>query len=66
MCRVHSAAERSEKYMSGESTEKLFKFVFFLAAIVFLVLVIGIFLLIIKFLLNFFPEINILGVMMTN
>jgi hypothetical protein len=52
--------------MSNESTEKLFKFVFFLAVIVFLVLIIGIFLLIIKFLLNFIPEINILGIVMTN
>jgi ABC-type phosphate transport system permease subunit len=66
MCRIRSAAERSEKHMSNASTESLFKFVFFLAVIVFLVLIIGIFLLIIKFLLNFFPEINILGVMMTN
>jgi hypothetical protein len=52
--------------MSNESSEKMFKFIFFLAIIVFLVLVIGIFLLIIKFLLNFFPEIKILGVLMTN
>jgi hypothetical protein len=52
--------------MSGESAEKMFKFVFFLAVIVFLVLIIGIFLLVVKFLLNFFPEINILGVVMTN
>jgi hypothetical protein len=52
--------------MSNESTEKIFKFVFFLAVLVFLVLVIGIFLLIIKFLLNFFPEINILGITMVN
>jgi len=52
--------------MSNASTESIFKFVFFLAVIVFLVLIIGIFLLIIKFLLNFFPDINILGVVMTN
>jgi ABC-type phosphate transport system permease subunit len=52
--------------MSNESTEKIFKFVFFLAVIVFLVLIVGIFLLIIKFMLNFFPAIHILGVTMTN
>jgi|WetSurMetagenome_2_1015567.scaffolds.fasta_scaffold02348_12 hypothetical protein len=52
--------------MSNESTEKIFKFVFFLAVLVFLVLIIGIFLLIIKFSLNFIPSISILGVTMTN
>jgi ABC-type phosphate transport system permease subunit len=52
--------------MSNESTEKIFKFVFFLAVIVFLILVIGIFLLLVKFSLNFVPAINILGVNMTN
>ncbi|MDD5527747.1 MAG: hypothetical protein PHO56_02100 [Patescibacteria group bacterium] len=52
--------------MSNESTEKIFKFVFFLAVIVFLILVIGIFLLLVKFSLNFTPVIHILGVTMTN
>jgi hypothetical protein len=52
--------------MSNDSTEKVFKFVFFLAVLVFLVLVVGIFLLVIKFLLNFVPEISILGVKMMN
>jgi hypothetical protein len=52
--------------MSNETTEKIFKFVFFLAILVFLILVIGIFLLIVKFSLNFTPEIHILGITMTN
>jgi ABC-type phosphate transport system permease subunit len=66
MCRIRSAAERSEKHMSNETTEKIFKFVFFLAILIFLVLIIGIFLLLIKFSLNFTPVIKILGVTMTN
>jgi hypothetical protein len=52
--------------MSSDTAEKMFKFVFFLAAIVFLILIVGIFLLLIKFSLNFVPEINILGVRMSN
>lgn len=52
--------------MSNNATETIFKFVFFLAVIVFLILIIGIFLLIIKFTLNFVPDIRILGVTMTN
>ncbi|MDD4901838.1 MAG: hypothetical protein PHE24_01755 [Patescibacteria group bacterium] len=52
--------------MSNESSERIFKFVFFLAILVALILVVGIFLLVIKFLLNFVPAIHILGVMMTN
>jgi len=44
--------------------EKTFKFVFFLAIILFCVVIIGIFLLIIKILFIFFPEINIMGITM--
>gem|GEM_PF-6784533 len=52
--------------MSSKTVENLFKFVFFLAIVASIILAIGIFLLVIKFSLNFIPEIRILGVSMTN
>ncbi|MFA5247840.1 MAG: hypothetical protein WC415_01150 [Patescibacteria group bacterium] len=52
--------------MSNKDVEKIFKFIFGLAVVVAGFVVIGLFLLIIKVLLNFFPEISILGVTMIN
>jgi len=52
--------------MSNKTIEKIFKFIFFLAVVVFCIVVIGFFLLGIKFLLNFTPEINMMGILMTN
>lgn len=52
--------------MSNADTEKIFKFIFFLAVIVLMIVTIGFFLLGIKFSLNFISEINILGVKMIN
>ena len=52
--------------MSNKDVEKIFKFIFGLAVVVAAIVVIGFFLLIVKILLNFFPEISILGVTMTN
>lgn len=46
--------------------ETAFKIVFFLAIIVFIITIIGMFLLFIKFLLLFTTEISILGVIMTS
>lgn len=52
--------------MSNKTTEAIFKFVFFLAVVVFIIVIIGFFLLAVKFSLNFIPEVNILGVKMIN
>ncbi len=52
--------------MSNKDVEKLFKFVFSLAVVVLCMVIIGFFLLIIKFSLNFTDSISILGVTMTN
>ncbi len=41
--------------------ENWFKFVFFIAIIVFCIMIIGFFLLFLKIMLSFLPEINILG-----
>lgn len=51
--------------MSNDDMEKMFKFVFFSAVVVFCIVIIGFFLLLIKFILNFIPEITLLGVTMT-
>ena len=45
--------------------EKIFKLVFFLAVLVFCVLVIGVFLLLCKFLLLFNPELHLMGLILT-
>ena len=45
--------------------EGVFKTIFFLAIIIFIITVIGIFLLLIKILLLFTPELTIMGVTMT-
>lgn len=42
-----------------------FKTVFFLAVVIFCIFIIGVFLLIIKLMFLFFPEITILGIQMT-
>ncbi len=52
--------------MGNDDTEKIFKFIFFIAIIVLIIVIIGFFLLGVKFSLNFTPEINILGVKMIN
>lgn len=52
--------------MSNKDTEKIFQFVFFLAIIVMIIIIIGFFLLGVKFSLNFVPEVNLLGVKMIN
>jgi hypothetical protein len=46
---------------TGPAAEKAFKVIFIIAIILFCVLVIGIFLLLIKILLLFFPEIQLMG-----
>lgn len=52
--------------MSNEDVEKAFKFVFVLAVIVFCVVIIGFFLLAVRFLLNFVPGgFDILGIHMS-
>jgi hypothetical protein len=45
--------------------EKLFKFLFYLAILIFILLIIGVFLLIIKILFLFFPEISFFGINFT-
>ncbi|MDD5031867.1 MAG: hypothetical protein PHR36_02355 [Patescibacteria group bacterium] len=45
--------------------EKIFRFIFILAAIVFGLVFIGIFLILLKILLLFMPEINIMGLTIT-
>lgn len=45
--------------------ERLFKFVFFLAVLVFCIVVIGLFLLLLKIILLFVPEIVIMGLRIT-
>ncbi|MBU4346951.1 hypothetical protein KKF23_00140 [Patescibacteria group bacterium] len=45
--------------------ETLFKIVFCLAVLVFCLIIIGIFLVILKILLMFYPEINIMGLIIT-
>ncbi|HOZ56354.1 MAG TPA: hypothetical protein PLH29_03960 [bacterium] len=45
--------------------EGIFKTIFFLAIVVFIITVIGIFLLLVKILLLFTPEITIMGINMT-
>ena len=52
--------------MSNKDTERIFQFVFFLAIIVMIIIIIGFFLLGVKFSLNFVPEVNLLGVKMIN
>ena len=45
--------------------EQIFKLVFFLAVLVFCVLVVGVFLLLCKILLLFMPEIHLMGLVLT-
>lgn len=45
--------------------ERLFKITFFLAVLLFCILIVGIFLLIVKILLIFQPEINVMGLVIT-
>ncbi len=52
--------------MSNKDVEKVFKFIFGLAVVVFCLVIIGLFLLLVKFSLNFTDTIRILGVTMTN
>jgi len=47
------------------NSENLFKFVFGLAVLVFCLVVIGIFLILIKIILLFTPQVNLMGLMMT-
>jgi hypothetical protein len=51
--------------MSGKSVERLFRFTFILLVILYSIFIIGIFLIVIKILLLFQPEIRILGVLLT-
>ncbi len=50
---------------TNKTMEKLFKATFFLAVFVFCLVVIGFFLLLLKIILLFVPEINILGITIT-
>lgn len=52
--------------MSNNDMEAIFKFIFFLAIIIFCVVVVGFFLLGLKFTLNFIPEINLMGMTITS
>ncbi len=45
--------------------ETAFKFIFFLAVLVFCITIIGLFLLIIKIILLFQPEINLMGLLIS-
>ncbi len=45
--------------------EKIFKILFFIAVLVFCVLVVGIFMLIIKIILLYLPEVKLFGITMT-
>lgn len=51
--------------MSNDTVEFLFKFLFGFAIFVAALVAIGFFLLLVKFILNFVPEIVVLGVKMT-
>jgi len=51
--------------MSGPGAEKLFKIIFFFGIIFGMVTIAGIFLLLIKVVLLFVPEVRILGIIMT-
>lgn len=51
--------------MHPKTAEKIFKSLFFLAVVIFAITSVGIFLLILKVLLLFTPEINIMGLIIT-
>lgn len=52
--------------MTNASWEKLFKFLFFLAVIIFCLTIVGLFLLTIKIILLFQPQVHLLGLMITH